>query len=395
MDPAPMSKARILRILYLVHDVSDPAVLKRVQMLVEGGAQVVIAGFSRSDKIIAELSNCLVFTLGRSHDSRLIARAFLVMKTFLAPHSNLIRSESFDLIIARNLEMLFIAQRIRITPPKIKKIAYECLDIHRVMLGTGATSIAIRLIERFLMKGCTLLMVSSPAFIDHYFNKVQRIHAKHLLVENKVFLKRSEGQSVPNYSRPREPGTPIRIGWFGMIRCRRSFDFLSSLATDRLIEVIIAGRPSPAIFPDFLDLVRLRPGVTFLGEYGSDDIVKLYGAIDIAWAIDFYEEGKNSDWLLPNRLYESSACGCPVIAIAHTATGHHLQALGIGVLVKDLEAIRDELPSLNTERIEVLSNSVRRLEKEKFVHSPDDSARLIHRLTRLVREFDSETPKLK
>ena len=37
-----------LKVLYLVHDLADPAVLKRIQFLTDGGAVVCVAGFRRS-----------------------------------------------------------------------------------------------------------------------------------------------------------------------------------------------------------------------------------------------------------------------------------------------------------------------------------------------------------
>ena len=38
----------MLRILYLVHDLNDPSVRRRVLMLAAGGAEVVLAGFQPS-----------------------------------------------------------------------------------------------------------------------------------------------------------------------------------------------------------------------------------------------------------------------------------------------------------------------------------------------------------
>jgi hypothetical protein len=37
---------------------------------------------------------------------------------------------------------------------------------------------------------------------------------------------------------------------------------------------------------------------------------------DAVWAQDLWQSGANSDWLLPNRIYEASYFGCPSIALA-------------------------------------------------------------------------------
>ncbi len=52
-----------------------------------------------------------------------------------------------------------------------------------------------------------------------------------------------------------------------------------------------------------------------------------------SWAIDFYEDGANSAWLLPNRIYEGGRHGAVPIARAAVETGRFLDALGVGVLL--------------------------------------------------------------
>ena len=45
----------MLHVLYLVHDVSDPAVRRRVKMLRAGGARITLAGFRRTPSPIADI----------------------------------------------------------------------------------------------------------------------------------------------------------------------------------------------------------------------------------------------------------------------------------------------------------------------------------------------------
>src|SRR5207237_1269327 len=54
-----------------------------------------------------------------------------------------------------------------------------------------------------------------------------------------------------------------------------------------------------------------------------------------AWAIDWFEEGLNSAWLLPNRLYEAQAFGSVPIALRSVETGRWLAQRGAGVLLDD------------------------------------------------------------
>ena len=54
------------------------------------------------------------------------------------------------------------------------------------------------------------------------------------------------------------------------------------------------------------------------------------------------EEGQNSAWLLPNRIYESSLFGVIPIALSHVETGRVLQSRVVVVTLQansDLEAV--------------------------------------------------------
>jgi succinoglycan biosynthesis protein ExoL len=125
-----------------------------------------------------------------------------------------------------------------------------------------------------------------------------------------------------------------------MLRCRKTLDQLAALASTSAgkIEVVIAGIPSPAEFTDFSALVADCPGLRFLGAFAQDDLPRLYEDVDFVWAIDYFEEGLNSSWLLPNRLYEGLAHGVVPIALRSVETGRWLAGHGVGLLVDDPSA---------------------------------------------------------
>ncbi|HZU64451.1 MAG TPA: hypothetical protein VFF98_12270, partial [Novosphingobium sp.] len=130
-------------------------------------------------------------------------------------------------------------------------------------------------------------------------------------------------------------GRPWVIGWFGMLRCQRTLEMLGRLAAGSggRIEVVIAGIPSAAVFPDFAAQVAAMPGLRYLGPYTKADLPRLYGQIHFVWAIDYFEEGLNSAWLLPNRLYEGLAHGAVPLALGDVATGSWLHRHGAGLLL--------------------------------------------------------------
>ena len=71
----------MLRVLYLVHDLSDPAVRRRVLMLRAGGAEVTLAGFRRGENRLAEVEGILPLELGATEDARFAQRLFAVLGT--------------------------------------------------------------------------------------------------------------------------------------------------------------------------------------------------------------------------------------------------------------------------------------------------------------------------
>jgi hypothetical protein len=342
-----------MKIAYFVHDLTDPAVARRVRMLQAGGAEAVVLGFRREDRAPSDVAGAPVVDLGRTYDGRLGHRAKATALAALSARRFRDQVQGAEVILARTLEMLAIAQAARRACGAKARLVYECLDIHRLMLGEGAKSRAMRAVERALMRRADLLVVSSPAFLSAYFEPRQGVGRElpipTLLVENKVLELEGAGDPAPA-GPPADPppGPPWRIGWFGAIRCRKSLDILTGLAARRpdLVEVRIHGRPAYAEFEAFDAQVAAAPGVSFGGPYKPADLPGLYGGVHFCWAIDYMEEGLNSSWLLPNRLYESGRYGAPAIALEDVETGRRLAELGVGLRIAEpskLEAVLDAL----------------------------------------------------
>ena len=333
------------RIAYVVHDLNDPAVARRVRMLRAGGGEVVVMGFWRGAQAPVAIAGALAIDLGRTADARLAQRALAVMRRLVRPGAMLAAAAGADVVIGRNLEALALAARIRRSHPGAP-LVYECLDIHRTLLGRSRAHRAIQALEARLLQGIDLLIVSSPAFLRDYFSRRPTLTAPALLVENKV----------PAIDRPppapalAPPGPPWTIGWLGNLRCRRTLTELKALAARHggRVEILIAGRATEAVFDDFAGEVAAAPYCTYLGPYDAADQPAIYARCHFAWAIDWFEEGLNSTWLLPNRLYEASACAAVPIALRSVETGRWLEARGAGVTIDDLTQLDGVLEALDT-----------------------------------------------
>ena len=83
--------------------------------------------------------------------------------------------------------------------------------------------------------------------------------------------------------------------------------------------------------------VASRPFLSYAGPYDAGDLADLYSGVHLAWAIDYFEAGQNSAWLLPNRIYEGCLHGAIPIALAGTETASFIENLGIGIVLPDTE----------------------------------------------------------
>jgi hypothetical protein len=244
------------------------------------------------------------------------------------------------------------------------------------MLGQGIVSRALRALEGWLSRSASALFTSSPAFVDYYFKKMSRVHLPIRLIENKMLAEKAEDLL------PRPPGPPWIIGWFGMLRCRKSLHILADLVRQSggAIRVEMRGRPALDQIPDFHAIVAATEGMDFLGPYRNpDDLPEMYGAVHFVWAIDMYEEGQNSAWLLPNRLYEGGFFAAVPLALETVETGHFLQERGLGgVLPTPLpEALASFFKALSLPRYRELERDMAVAPREFWSCSAADCKALV------------------
>ncbi|MGL5012126.1 MAG: glycosyltransferase, partial [Paracoccaceae bacterium] len=364
------------RVLYLAHDLDDSAIWRRHEMLRLGGADITLAGFRRRREALPGPA----IVLGRTSNGRMTERALAVLRTLATLRRQLHLREPPDVILARNLEMLVLAVRLRHHFPQAR-IVYELLDVHRLLLGNGAVSRALRAIEAWLLGKTALVIISSPGFERGYLTPFRRPAAAVILVENKTLA-----VTAP----PPQPDEaaiigPIRIGWFGILRCAASlaaFDQLTRAAPGRY-SVVLGGKPALDVIPDFHAVVAANPDLSYLGTYRwPDDLAAIYANVDLAWLIDWYEAGGNSDWLLPNRLYEGGLHGVVPLALDETEVANRLRALGIGVIVggSTVEAVGNALAALDRDQLVQLRAAVHALPRNTWEAGVEECKALVARL---------------
>lgn len=361
-----------MRLGYFVHDLGDAAVARRVTMLQRGGAEVALAGFHRTATPPTDIAGVTPIPLGQTADGKLAARAVRVVASRLSHTRIAERLGAVDALMARNLELLAVAAAVR---PHLGPVplTYELLDIHRMLLGRKGQ--VLRTVEGVLSASVSQLIVSSPAFVEAYVAPLSRLGCPVTLVENKLL-------AAPAAVAPRPAGPPWRVGLFGALRDRRSVEILASTAEAHhgAVEIDIRGKPSPAVFADLAATVAPLPHVTFGGAYRMpDDLAGLYGNVHFIWCVDYFEAGANSEWLLPNRLYEGGAHGAVPIARAGTATAARLAQLGIGHILhgEPVAALTAFFADLTPQRYAAMAEAVARVDASAFVSDAAECAALV------------------
>lgn len=376
-----------MKILYFGPDLSDSTTFKRCFEFARLGHDVTSYTFRRNNQTVARAPTWdaqIISSISHGFSlARLFALALLPLTVFRRARG----SEPGTLLYARNLDMAVIALLVKALLRNKTVLCYEVLDIHRHLLGNGFLSRLLRFAEGLVLKRSGLLVVSSGAFVTEYFEKHHSKLPETFLLENKILGLTEEERSVfatrpPHTSRTGE--RPFTIGWFGRLRCKESLECLASLSAAGDAKVLIAGMPDGIDPDEFEATLAAHSEITYLGPYRfPGDLPELYSQIDLNWCIILDgDDGTNSRWLLPNRIYEGGFFSVPCLALKESETGRVVDELGLGWSVPDpsAERVGALLGSLTRADIEGRAASLDALPLETFV-DVSDHARLLARVS--------------
>lgn len=333
----------MIELAYFGHDAGDAAIRRRVSALESDGVNVTGFMMRRDAPVETGWTN---IDLGQTRDGAMVQRIASIFSGAKAAAAHVDALRRADVILARNLDMLACAfetkRRLGLDTPVI----YECLDIHRHLSRTDAAGAALRRLEKSLLERCSGLIVSSPAFLKQHFERYYPGAYTPYLLENRL----TEGDAFgprPSAAAPEASTGALRIGWFGNLRCERSFRALLG-AADQLgdaVEIILRGKPSRNEITIFEPEIEKRANVNYGGPYKAPgDLAAIYKSVDVVWSGDYMEAGQNSVWLLPNRLYEGGYFATPPIAPAGTQTAAWIDKRRTGFVID--EPVEDSLPRL-------------------------------------------------
>jgi len=231
-----------------------------------------------------------------------------------------------------------------------------------------------------LLKIVDVVVVTAPGYIDGYYNNILKVSDKQnfFVLENKL-----DATAIPreNLLLTRDT-SKIHIGYFGLLRCDRSWDALKLLVEscpDRF-EVHIFGRPiNPISLPGE---ANSRAGITYYGEFmWPADLEKMYSSVDVVWGCYPYGDSApgNWQWAKTNRFYESCFFRKPLITLLHSADAAVVSKLDIGFAVdlSDTDKAVEFLKSkLSNEYLTSLTNNLGQVPDQTYLYM-DDHDRLI------------------
>lgn len=189
---------------------------------------------------------------------------------------------------------------------------------------------AMVIFERLLCRTASMVVVTSKGYIDAYYAKYVLRNPRVLVIENR--LPQSSFGQVP---RPAfgQCNSPIRVGFVGLLRYRRTLEALLRAA---------AARPNTIwlrIYGDgeLRELVGLYAtkydNIEYLGAFKNPaDLPRIYAEIDVNYVV-YDANDLNVRVAIPNKLFESIFFGVPIVAAAHTEFGSRVVSLDVGCVV--------------------------------------------------------------
>jgi len=232
-----------------------------------------------------------------------------------------------DVIYAFDLDLLLLGWLASRLFGKRRKIIYEVGDLG-VLTRDGLFYRGLRLLERYLLQRIDLLVVTSEAYIEGYYRRVQGLTSlPYQVIENKLDAGTVPQPRIPSAHSKRDGA--LQIGYFGIIRCRRSWKALKEVTIrgDGRIRVYVRGKPMG--LESFEEDVRTTPYIDYDGPYiAPDDLPDMYRQVDVVW-IAHYMGRSSTLWNRANRFYEACFFKKPMFAQIGTQDGQVVETLGL------------------------------------------------------------------
>jgi hypothetical protein len=299
-----------MRITFLLPTIGFPRHVKRIRALRRLGASVNVLAFAREGHLRDE-ENPDLRVLGRIAQEEILERSLTLLRALPVIRE---AARQSDVLYAFGPDQLAVARTAIAGLARKPKLVSEIGDLHPFLVQRRPLAALGRAIERASLGGDVLLVVTSPGFLAHYYEPLMGSRPfRSLVIENKV-----DPEATPE-PLPLDPAPtgPIRIGWFGSLRCERSWEVLRRVAVEGegRVCVVLRGVPVEAL-DDLPERVADTPNMEFGGRYTVPrDLPAMYGGIDLCWMVhhDTVRPRECWIWARSNRLYEAGWFRTPLV----------------------------------------------------------------------------------
>ncbi len=360
-----------MNFLFLLQYAKDAYSHKRMRNLVSEGVTPLVLGFDR-DHYPADDSCLDYISFGQIEHGSYGRRIMKYLKAMwrviqVTRNQDVIYCFGFDMLMIAIISKLFTFSRV--------KLVYEVADIRPIQLKKGLVSQLIRLIERLMLKLVTLVVVTSPAYIESYYKKVLNANkCEYIVVENK--LDATQEPQKNNKIINKKNRDYLVVGFFGVLRCERSWEILKlvALKSDGRVKVLLRGVPlSPK---DIEEQSQSIENLSYAGPYKSPiDLPSLYDSVDLVWACAPYDETDlgDCDWKRTNRFYESCYFGKPLICQRGTEDSKVVQEKDLGLVLdlSDVESSVEKILSLSQTDIMSYQTNVLNLPEKSYCYTQE------------------------
>lgn len=326
------------RVAVFAFDIAEASQIKAIRAIRAAGAEVESFSFRRDNMNAGFQPDWEDTPLGHAPNGVGPRRILALLRGAVRVLRRRRALRGADVLLARNLDMALLALLGRWASGSRAPLVYQCLDIHGLFARRGPLAVLARRAEAMVLRRTHRLVLSSPRFLEAHFGPVHDWQGETQVIENRIFW---PGPPPPRPAAAlRNPG-PLRVGWVGTLRCPRTLALLAETA-DRMgprVQIVLRGVVHGHQLPNFGKVISARPNMHYDGPYAyPEGLAQAYAGLDCVWAQDLWQRGGNSDWLLPNRLYEAGYFGCPSIAVAGTETACVVRGRALGLVIPEARA---------------------------------------------------------
>jgi succinoglycan biosynthesis protein ExoL len=365
-----------MKVLAIIPTYGHPRYSKRIKMLKNCGFEVTALAFKRDYHAGAPVE-CNTTIIGHISHGNYIKRIFILLSNIMTFRRSISNS---DIVYAFESDMFYISV---ISGFWLKKtIVLEVGDIRPIQVKNSILGFLIRFFDRFFINRCSLIAVTSPDFYEEYYANILNIEKEYLVIENKV-----ADNSLAIYDQTLPDKTSvISIGYFGLLRCKWSWEVLKLLSKNKRFRVYIAGKvfTETNMEREFSEY----PEICYLGEYTQGHIREIYNTVDIVWASYPYEIGdQRSLWARTNRFYEGCFYQTPMITRLGSSDGRMVKAHSIGLCITNQDALMvvQELSAITQSQIKFWKSNLENLDRSVYLQSNQDLLALKEKIEGIQR----------